>query len=144
MKSNRFFKLTAAVLLLLLSTFASFAQGQGQMSQQQRELADYIKSHYTKREVMIPMRDGVKLFVGIYEPKDETTVTRQLYFHWDYINEQMKKRFPKRAEFAGVFIVQIADGSRAAEVSQAIDRLDNALPAGQAFVERARHRLRTC
>ena len=59
---------------------------------------------------------------GIYEPKDQTTVTRQLYFHWDYLNEQMKKRFPKRAEFAGVFIVQIADGSRAAEVSQAIDK----------------------
>jgi putative ABC transport system permease protein len=59
---------------------------------------------------------------GIYEPKDETTVTRQLYFHWDYMNEQMKKRFPKRAESAGVFIVQIADGSRAAEISQAIDK----------------------
>jgi putative ABC transport system permease protein len=38
------------------------------------------------------------------------------------LNEQMKKRFPKRAEFAGVFIVQIADGSRAAEISQAIDK----------------------
>jgi uncharacterized protein len=72
MKSIRFSNLTAAALLLLLSTFASFAQGQGQMSQQQRELADYIKSHYTKREVMIPMRDGVKLFVGIYEPKDKS------------------------------------------------------------------------
>lgn len=59
---------------------------------------------------------------GIYEPKDETTVTRQLYFHWDYMNEQMKKRFPKRAESAGVFVVQIADGSRAAEISQAIDK----------------------
>jgi putative ABC transport system permease protein len=59
---------------------------------------------------------------GIYEPKDETTVTRQLYFHWDYLNEQMKKRFPRRAEQAGVFVVQIADVSRAAEVSQAIDR----------------------
>ena len=59
---------------------------------------------------------------GIYEPKDETTVTRQLYFHWDYLNEQMKKRFPRRAEFAGVFVVQIADGSRAAEISQAIDK----------------------
>jgi putative ABC transport system permease protein len=59
---------------------------------------------------------------GIYEPKDETTVTRQMYFHWDYLNEVMKKRFPKRAEFAGVFVVQIADGSRAAEISQAIDR----------------------
>jgi putative ABC transport system permease protein len=59
---------------------------------------------------------------GIYEPKDDTTVTRQLYFHWDYLNEVMKKRFPKRAEFAGVFVVQIADGSRAAEISQAIDK----------------------
>lgn len=59
---------------------------------------------------------------GIYEPKDETTVTRQMYFHWDYLNEQMKKRFPRRAESAGVFIVQIADGSRAAEVSLAVDR----------------------
>ena len=59
---------------------------------------------------------------GIYEPKDETTVTRQLYFHWDYLNEVMKKKFPRRAEFAGVFVVQIADGSRAAEISAAIDR----------------------
>jgi len=59
---------------------------------------------------------------GIYEPKDQTTVTRQLYFHWDYLNERMKKLYPKRAEQAGVFIVQVADGSRAAEVSQAIDR----------------------
>ena len=59
---------------------------------------------------------------GIYEPRDDTTITRQLYFHWDYLNEMMKKKFPKRAEFAGVFIVQIADGSRAAEISQAIDK----------------------
>ena len=59
---------------------------------------------------------------GIYEPRDQTTVTRQMYFHWDYLNEQMKKKFPRRAEFAGVFVVQIADGSRAAEISQAIDR----------------------
>jgi putative ABC transport system permease protein len=59
---------------------------------------------------------------GIYEPKDETTVTRQMYFHWEYLNEQMKKRFPRRAESAGVFVVQIADGSRAAEVSQAVDK----------------------
>ncbi|MDQ3025175.1 MAG: ABC transporter permease [Pseudomonadota bacterium] len=58
---------------------------------------------------------------GIYEPRDETTVTRQMYFHWDYLNEVMKKRFPRRAEFAGVFLVQIADGSRAAEISRAVD-----------------------
>ncbi len=59
---------------------------------------------------------------GIYEPADETTVTRQMYFHWDYLNERLKALYPRRAEFAGVFVVGIADGSRAAEVSQAIDR----------------------
>jgi putative ABC transport system permease protein len=59
---------------------------------------------------------------GVYEPKDATTITRQLYFHWDYLNEQVKKFYPRRSEQVGVFVVQIADGSRAAEVSQAIDR----------------------
>jgi len=34
----------------------------------------------------------------------------------------MKKTAPRRAEYAGLFVVQIADGGRAAEVSQAIDR----------------------
>jgi putative ABC transport system permease protein len=58
---------------------------------------------------------------GIYEPRDDTVITRQMYFHWDYLNEQMKKRFPRRAEFAGVFVIQIADGSRAAELSRKVD-----------------------
>ena len=70
MKPNRFFNLSIVALLFALSAFVALAQP-GQMTQQQRELADYIKSHYTKREVMIPMRDGVKLFACIYEPKDK-------------------------------------------------------------------------
>jgi len=70
MKPNRFLKLSIAVLFVISSALASFPQP-GQMTKQQRELADYIKSHYTKREVMIPMRDGVKLFACIYEPKDK-------------------------------------------------------------------------
>ena len=57
MKLNRIFNSVAAVLFLVLSASASTAQGQ--LTQPQRELADYIKSHYTKHEVMIPMRDGV-------------------------------------------------------------------------------------
>ncbi|MDR1406519.1 MAG: CocE/NonD family hydrolase [Tannerella sp.] len=32
--------------------------------------ADYIRTHYTKIERMIPMRDGVKLFTAIYIPRD--------------------------------------------------------------------------
>src|SRR5207302_10848351 len=62
------FSLTA----LIIAACAAVSLGQpGQMTKEQRELADYIKSHYTKREVMIPMRDGVKLFACIYEPKDK-------------------------------------------------------------------------
>src|SRR6266702_3237507 len=71
MKPNRCLNLLTATLLAVLCSLASFAQGQGQLTQKERELADYIKSHYTKREVMIPMRDGVKLFACIYEPKDK-------------------------------------------------------------------------
>jgi uncharacterized protein len=32
----------------------------------------YFKEHYTKKEVYITMRDGVKLFTAIYTPKDNT------------------------------------------------------------------------
>lgn len=32
----------------------------------------YVKSHYTKREVYIKMRDGVNLFTTIYEPTDKS------------------------------------------------------------------------
>ena len=71
MKPNRFFNLSITVLFVVWCGFASYAQGPGgQLTAQQRELADYIKANYTKREVMIPMRDGVKLFACIYEPKD--------------------------------------------------------------------------
>ena len=36
---------------------------------------EWVEQLYTKREVMIPMRDGVKLFTAIYEPKDATKLT---------------------------------------------------------------------
>ena len=32
----------------------------------------FIRDNFTKREVMIPMRDGVKLFASIYTPKDQS------------------------------------------------------------------------
>jgi uncharacterized protein len=32
--------------------------------------SDYVKDHYTKKEVYITMRDGIKLFTAIYTPKD--------------------------------------------------------------------------
>src|SRR5436189_3824329 len=31
---------------------------------------EYVKSHYTKYEFRIPMRDGMRLFTSVYVPKD--------------------------------------------------------------------------
>ena len=58
---------------------------------------------------------------AIYDAKDETTITRQMYFHFDYLNEQIKKIFPRRSDQAGVFIVSIADSSASADIARAID-----------------------
>jgi putative ABC transport system permease protein len=58
---------------------------------------------------------------AIYDARDETTITRQMYFHFDYLNEQIKKVFPRRADQAGVFVVGIADSSGSADIARAID-----------------------
>jgi putative CocE/NonD family hydrolase len=58
-----------ALFLFTVAALSAFSQ----MSvQPQTELAKYITDNYTKREVMIPMRDGVKLFTSIYEPKNKS------------------------------------------------------------------------
>jgi putative ABC transport system permease protein len=58
---------------------------------------------------------------AIYDARDETTITRQMYFHFDYLNEQIKKVFPRRADQAGVFVVSIADSSASADIARTID-----------------------
>ena len=42
------------------------------LSKAQNEDSTWIVNNYTKKEVMIPMRDGVKLFTTIYAPKDRS------------------------------------------------------------------------
>ena len=60
---------------------------------------------------------------GIFDGKDESTITRQFFMHWDYINEDIKRRFPRRGDNIGAFNIEIKDASRAAEVSKEIDNL---------------------
>lgn len=59
----------------LLVVFGSALQGQppaqSLQDEARRQLA-YTRSHYTKYEYRIPMRDGVKLFTIVYAPKDRT------------------------------------------------------------------------
>ncbi|MBQ4162454.1 MAG: CocE/NonD family hydrolase [Parabacteroides sp.] len=59
--------------ILLIALFCSFGtrvSAQGNAQPDSIELK--LREAYTKREVMIPMRDGVKLYTAIYEPKDNS------------------------------------------------------------------------
>ena len=44
------------------------------------------------------------------------------FFHWDYLNESLKKTAPGRANQVGYYIIQLTDPDRAADVSTAIDK----------------------
>jgi putative CocE/NonD family hydrolase len=55
-------------LLLCILNLHSFAQTP--LTADQKKQLDYTRSHYTKYEYKIPMRDGVKLFTSVYVPKD--------------------------------------------------------------------------
>jgi len=58
---------------------------------------------------------------GIYDGGEATTDTSTMYFHWDLLNEMVKRIYPRRADQTGVFISLLRDPQQAAEVSQAID-----------------------
>ena len=54
---------TITLFLLFASTSLAFAQKQDSI---------YMRTHYDKMEVQIPMRDGIKLFTVLYLPKDQS------------------------------------------------------------------------
>src|SRR6476661_7201246 len=58
-----------AIFCLISLTFLVAEQAEAQQSSD-NSLESYFRLHYTKREEMIPMRDGVKLFTAIYVPQD--------------------------------------------------------------------------
>lgn len=60
---------------------------------------------------------------AIYDGRDAKTDTSQFFFHWAYLNETVKRQMPRRADTVGVYIVNIADPGRAAEISVRIDEL---------------------
>jgi putative ABC transport system permease protein len=59
---------------------------------------------------------------GIYRGRDESTDERLFFFHWDYLNEALKKTAPRRADQVGWYIVEVTDPNRAGEVAQDIDK----------------------
>lgn len=59
---------------------------------------------------------------GIYRGRDENVDETQFFFHWDYLNENLRKNAPGRADEAGFYMIGLTNANRAAEVSLAIDK----------------------
>jgi len=59
---------------------------------------------------------------GIYQGKDKNTDESEFIFHFDYLNESLKKSAPSRADQVGFYFVGISNPDRAAEIATDIDR----------------------
>lgn len=59
---------------------------------------------------------------GIYKGKYKSSDETQLFFHWDYLNESLKKTSPNRAGHVGWFTVNVTNPDLASDVAAAIDK----------------------
>jgi putative ABC transport system permease protein len=60
---------------------------------------------------------------AIYRGADAGTDESQFFFHWDYLNENLKRTAPRRANQVGIFLVGISDPDAAAQISRIIDAM---------------------
>lgn len=58
---------------------------------------------------------------GIFDGSDETKITRQMMFHWDYLNEMVRKTTKQRADQVGLYIVGVKTPEDAPAIARAID-----------------------
>ncbi|MBI5647424.1 MAG: FtsX-like permease family protein [Ignavibacteriae bacterium] len=60
---------------------------------------------------------------GVYTGRDRATDETQMFFHWQYLEELLKRDMPVRAGVVGWYVVQIAEPSQSAQISQSVDAL---------------------
>ena len=58
---------------------------------------------------------------GIYRGAQKNTDETQLFFHWEYLNETVKRTIPRRADQVGFYLIELKKPEQAAEVSLAVD-----------------------
>lgn len=58
---------------------------------------------------------------AIYEGRDPGTLTRQMYLHYEMLNEWIKQHRPRGADQVGAFVIQAADPAQVAEIGRRID-----------------------
>ena len=77
---------------------------------------------------------------GIYRGAEKSTEERVLLFHWDYLNEALRKTVPRRADQVGFYMIGVTNPDLAAEVAVAVDKsFKNSLAETLTETERAFH-----
>jgi putative ABC transport system permease protein len=59
---------------------------------------------------------------GIYSGRDSRVDESQFFFHWDYLNETLKKKESLRADQVGIYILNVTNPGLAAETAARVDR----------------------
>jgi putative ABC transport system permease protein len=60
---------------------------------------------------------------GIYKGRDKNVDETAFFFHWDYLNEALKKTAPSRADQVGWYMVEVTNPNMAADVAVKIDKI---------------------
>ena len=110
----------SALLLTLLGWSASTLPAR---PAQPAAKVETVRASYTKREVLIPMRDGVKLFTAIYTPRDQgrahpILLQRTPYSVWPYGEEAYPPQLGPSAAFQKegfIFVYQDVRGRMMSE-----------------------------
>ena len=58
---------------------------------------------------------------AIYDGADAKVDETQFYFHWDYLNEVIKAKYPRRGDQIGMYFIEIRDPAQAAQIYQDVD-----------------------
>ena len=98
----KLFRIPCAFLGLLVLAFPAL---RAQQPAAQAPTDDFVRSHYTKYEFRIPMRDGKRLFTSVYVPKDAAggpypfLMDRTPYSVAPYGEDQYPRRLGPSEEF---------------------------------------------
>jgi putative ABC transport system permease protein len=60
---------------------------------------------------------------GIYRGRNKTTDETQFFFHWDYLNEYLKKNHRRWADQVGFYFISVGEADLAPQTAEAVDLL---------------------
>ena len=87
-----------------------------------------VNKYHWKIGEVVPLRGvifpGNWEFVlrGVYHGTQQIVDETQFFFHWNYLNEQVKLVSPIRANQVGWYVVRLADPFKSTEIAQTVDR----------------------